>query len=427
MTGKTAPAASRHGYRGYALAMLLVVYVFNFIDRQIITILQEPIKREFGLADWQLGLMTGVAFALFYTVLGLPIARLADGGMPRTRIISVALALWSLATALCGAAQNFVQLLVARLAVGVGEAGCSPPALSMIADMYRREERGFAMGIYALGIPIGSMLGLMLGGWTASLFGWRAALAMIGLPGVLLAILFALTVREPMRGTLATPVPRIASGASLRLMLGKPTYRQLLAAGSIASLVSAGVAIWFPPFFMRTHGMSMAQVGVSWGLVSGLSGIVGGLGGGWLIDRLGRRDPRYALWLPVAAMLIAFPFFLAALSAKSAQAALLFLIVPIAMNSAWLAAFMALGQGLTPLAMRATIAAFGALTTNLVGIGIGPLLLGGLSDFFAMRTGSAAEGLRFSLLFAGAGYLWAAAHFYLASRQLSADLETEPA
>lgn len=416
-------------HRSYALAMLLAAYVFNFIDRQIITILQEPIKQEFGLADWQLGMMTGVAFALFYTALGLPIARLADGGVARTRIISVALTLWSLATALCGAAQNFTQLLLARLAVGVGEAGCSPPALSMIADLYRREERGFAMGIYALGIPIGSMLGLMLGGWIAGMFGWRVALAMIGLPGVALALLFALTVREPSRGVRAepalTPTPRVSTTRAIRLMLSKRSYRQLLASGSIASLVSAGVAIWFPPFFMRSHGLTIAEVGLSWGLVSGVAGVAGGLCGGWLIDRLGRRDPRYALWLPAVAMLMAFPFFIAALSAGSAHAALLFLIVPIAMNSAWLASFMALGQGLTPLAMRATIAAFGALTTNTVGIAIGPLLLGAASDVFAARTGSTAEGLRFALLLAGFGYLWAAGHFYLASQNLITDIEPE--
>lgn len=417
-------APIRSQARSYALGMLLIVYVFNFIDRQIISILQEPIKAEFGLADWQLGLMTGVAFAIFYTALGLPIARLADRGVPRVRIISVALALWSLATAICGAAQNFVQLLLARLAVGVGEAGCSPSALSIIADLYRREERGFAMGVYALGIPIGSMLGLMFGGWIADALGWRAAVALVGLPGVALAGLFAMTVREPIRATVARNV-ELPLRNTLAVMLKKPAYRQLLVGGSIASVVSAGVALWFPPFFMRSHGMTIAEVGFSWGLVAGAAGVVGGLGGGWLIDRLGKRDPRMALYLPAAALLVAFPFFIAALTAHSAHAALLYLILPIAMNSAWLASFMALGQSLSPLSMRATIAAFGALVTNLVGIGAGPLMLGAASDFFAAQTGSAAEGLRWALMIAGGGYLWAAAHFFLAAKTLTDDLEIE--
>lgn len=410
--------------RSYTLIVLVIVYVLNFVDRQILTILQEPIKAEFGLADWQLGLMTGVAFALFYTTLGLPIARYVDRTGKRVTVISLSVAFWSLATALCGAAQTFVQLLIARVAVGVGEAGCTPPAMSLISSLYPRTQRGMAMGIYALGIPIGSMIGLMLGGWIGGAFGWRWALIVVGLPGLGLALLLKLTVREP-RDPPAPPERAVPArlGPALGLMLRKPSYRHLLAAGAAAAVISIGTAVWIPSFFARAHGMSMAQIGFGWGLASGVAGAVGSVGGGRLGDMLGARHPRWAALTPMFALLAAMPIYLVALSIGNGWVALMLLVIPLAINGLWITAFMTLGQSLAPAGLRATVAAFGGLILNVVGIGMGPLAIGGVSDFFAGLTGNSADGLRWALLLTSILYLVAAAHFYFASRTLSQDLE----
>lgn len=409
--------------RGYTLAILVIVYVFNFIDRQIVTILQEPIKAEFALADWQLGLMTGLAFALFYTALGLPIARYVDRTGVRVMVISVSLAVWSFATALCGMAQNFVQLVLARSIVGVGEAGFTPPAMSLISSLYPRSERGFALGVYALGIPIGSMFGLALGGWIGQQFGWRWALLIVGLPGLLLAVLVKMTVREPDRIVEAAPkkgerlfIPEIMS------MLRKPAYRHLLIAGTMAAVISVGTSVWTPSFLARSHGMSMSEIGFAWGIVAGLAGAAGSVGGGKLIDVLGVRDLRAAAWAPMGAMLIALPVYLLALSVEAGWLALTLLVLPITVNGMFVTSFMTLGQNLAPVWLRATVGAFGGLVLNLIGIGMGPLAIGAASDYFAGVTGSTSEGLRYALMITGLLYLVSAAHFYLASRTLVHDL-----
>lgn len=425
-TGVTLTPSVRR-WRRIALVMLVLVYVVNFIDRNIIVILQEPIREEFGLADWQLGVMTGAAFALFYTTLGVPIARLADrGGVTRTTIIAVSLALWSGMTALCGLASSYWQLLLARVGVGVGEAGCTPSAMSIISDYYDRHERGRAMGFYSLGIPIGSMLGLLFGGWIAQHFGWRAALMAIGLPGILLAIIFKLLVREPPRGLAdgrqGRPVQYMSMAAVMRAIAKNRTYLQLLAAGSLGAMCSVGVSMWIPSFFMRAHGMSLAQVGVWWGITSGTAGLLGTLLGGFLMDRLGRRSARAMLLVPMAGMLAAIPFHLAAVTADHWLVALVLLFVPTLLAHLWIAPNMALTQSLSPLPMRATAGAVTSLVQNVVGGGLGPVLLGAVSDSLTSFTGSPTEGLRWSLILMSAAYLWAASHFLIAARTVERDL-----
>ncbi len=415
-------------HRSYVLALLLVIYAFNIIDRKILTILQEPIKAEFHLADWQLGLLTGFAFALLYTVLGIPIARWADGGGKRVNIIAGALAIWSVMTGLCGMANSFMHLLLARVGVGIGEAGCSPPAMSMLADFYPRSERGRAMGIYALGLPIGTAAGLAMGGWLAQQYGWRVALMAVGFPGVVLAVLMKLTVKEPPRGFAenrkAGPVERAPLGQVLKVMLGKPTYVMLLVAGSLGAFCSLGLQFWFPSFFMRAYGMSMTQVGLWWGLSAGAAGLLGAFGGGWLADRFGARDPRYILLLPAIGLLIGMPFQIIAVMSPSPMVALVCLLVPTTMNSLWTAPNMVLTQSLAPLSMRAMSSAISTFTTGIIGLGVGPMLLGLSSDLFAKAAGSAALGLRYALIAVAVVYIAAAASFVIASRTVHKDLES---
>lgn len=411
--------------RGYVLAMLVLVYVFNFVDRNIIVILQEQIRAEFQLKDWQLGLMTGAAFGFFYTTLALPIARIADLGVARTTIISVAIAGWSLMTAAGAFAQSYTHLLLARVGVGIGEAGSGPSSMSMIADLYPRRQRGRAMAIYAVGIPLGSMLGLVFGGWVAQTLGWRNALLVIGLPGLLVALLFKATVREPPRGLsegAVAPPQAMKLSEVLRTMLHNRTFRQVLAAGSLAALCNLNTTLWFAPFFMRTHGMTIAQVGLWWGLVTGFAGMAGILLGGYLSDRLGGLDPRRIVMVPMAGMLLIIPFFYAAVTVDSAMLALAFMIVPTILNSIWIAPNMALGQSLTPVPMRAMAGASMSFVQNVVAGMLGPLLIGAVSDLLTTEFGSAAEGLRWTLIAMGALYLWSALHFWLASRTITRDL-----
>lgn len=422
----TDTSADSRRIRRITLAMLLLVYILNFIDRQIVGILQEPIKAEFGLDDWQLGLMTGVAFALFYTTLGLPIARLADRGVKRTTIITCSLAVWSVMTACCGLAQSYAQLLLARVGVGIGEAGCSPSSMSLIADHYGPERRGRAMGIFGLGIPIGSMLGVGLGGWLADAFGWRTAVMVVGLPGLALALVFRAIVPEPRRGVVdgagAGRLPTATFGEVFRVMVRKRSFLHLLAAGSLGSFCSAGLFIWFPAFFARTHGMSLVEVGLWWGAAVGVAGVTGTFGGGWLSDRFGGRNARIVLLIPTAAFVIALPFYFAAVTASSGMAALAFLFVPTVMSSLWIAPNMALGQSLAPIHMRVTVAASALLVNNLLGVGLGPLIVGAISDHFTRITGDAGEGLRTAMMVVGVAYGWTALHFWLASRSVVADV-----
>ena len=416
--------------RGFVLAMLVLVYMFNFIDRNILVILQEQIRAEFQLKDWQLGLMTGAAFNLFYTTMALPIARIADRGVARTAIISTAIAAWSLMTAAGALAQNYTHLLLARIGVGIGEAGSGPSSLSMIADLYPRHERGRAMAFYALGVPLGSMAGLVFGGWVAQTLGWRMALLVVGLPGLLVALLFRATVTEPRRGQAegplsedtAPPTAVMPLSEVLRTMLHNRTFRQVLAAGSLGALCNVNTTLWFAPFFMRNHGMSIAEVGLWWGLVTGFAGMAGALSGGWLSDRLGARDPRRIVLVPMAGMLLIIPFFYTAVTVENAMLALALMVVPTMLNSIWIAPNTALGQSLTPLPMRAMAGASMSLVQNLVAGMLGPLLIGALSDLLTVQLGSPAEGLRWTLIAMGALYLWAALHFWLASRTIARDL-----
>lgn len=390
------------------LWLLLIVYIFNFIDRQIVNILAEPIARDLRLSDTQIGLMTGLAFALFYTMLGLPIARYADRpGTNRPRLIAIALATWSAMTALCGMAGNFAQLLLARIGVGVGEAGCTPPAHSLISDLVPARRRASALAFYALGIPIGTLLGMMIGGLLADWVGWRRAFLIVGLPGVALALVVVFVMRDPRQSAPAVaasaagspPAPSILS--AMRSVMGSRAFVLLLAAGSSAAFLSYGKTTWTAIFFQRTHGLTPGETGFWFGVINGAAGIVGTVLGGWLADRYGARNRRHVLTAPAIGMAIAAPIAFLAYQASDWRMALALLIVPTLCNSLYYGPTYSAAQGLVPLRTRAMAAAVVLFFQNLVGLGLGPLFFGMLSDWLQPAHGE--ESVRYVLY--GAAFL----------------------
>lgn len=382
-----APAQS--GVRA-TLWILLVVYIFNFIDRQIVNILAEPIAKELQLSDTQIGLMTGLAFALFYTVLGLPIARYADRPTTsRPRLIAIALATWSAMTALCGMAQNYTQLLLARIGVGVGEAGCTPAAHSLISDMVPKERRASALAFYALGIPIGTVLGMVIGGQLADALGWRQAFVVVGLPGVALAVVVLMVMKDPRHrvAVAAAPPSPITNRAALKAIFGSRALVLLMIAASSAAFLSYGKTTWATIFFQRTHGLSPGEVGLYFGIINGAAGIAGTWLGGKLADRYGASNRRHVLTAPAVGMLVAAPIAYFAYAAGTWQTALVLLIVPTLLNSLYYGPVYSAVQGLVVPQARAMAAAVLLFFQNLIGLGFGPLLFGMLSDWIKPQFG----------------------------------------
>lgn len=422
----SAPKSKGIAHRHVVLGMLVLIYAFNTIDRQIIAILQEPIRAEFKLMDWQLGLLSGAAFALFYTLLGLPIARYTDRGGNRVTIISIALALWSLLTACCGLAQNFVQLLLFRVGVGVGEAGCIPPSQSLIADYFAPRERGRAMGFYTSGIAFGALTGLMAGSWLAQTLGWRAALITIGLPGLIVAIAFKLIAREPARGLSdggAKPADlAISNMEALRILFANRTYRQIAIGGAIAAIATIGMSFWIPSFLIRNHHMTIAQVGFWWGLLFGASGLIGSMLSGYLCDRLGSKDQRGILLIPAAGLLIAIPFQVVAIMADSTIVCLAFLLIPTIVFNIWIAPMFTLSQSLVPVGVRATSSAVLSFVVNLIGLCAGPLVIGVVSDFSNRMAHDSATGLRWAMMTMVIANIWSSVHYFLAMRTVRDDI-----
>lgn len=413
-------------YRQYVLGILLVVYVFNFIDRQILSILLQPIKLDLGLSDTQLGLLSGIAFAVFYVGFGIPLARLADRSS-RVNIISGSLAVWSAMTAVCGLAQNFWQLLAARIGVGIGEAGCSPPAHSLISDYFAPESRATALSIYSLGIPIGVMVGFLVGGWIEEYFGWRVAFLVVGLPGILMAILVRMTIKEPPRGH-SEPVRD--HGVQLRLaevagyLWGRRAFRHVAFAAGLHAFVGYGVISWLPSFLARSHQMGGAEIGTWLALLAGIVGGLGTLAGGYLGDRYAKRDRRWYVWLSAISLLLTIPFSIFAFLAESKYWALTLYILPTFFGAFYHGPTLAVIQGLAQVRMRAISAAVYLFIVNLVGLGLGPLAVGVLSDLLTPSFG--VESLRYALLGVFMVNIWSAIHYFFAARTLRADLDSNP-
>ena len=411
--------------RNYALGVLVVVYTFNFIDRQILSILLEPIKQDLGLSDSALGMLTGFAFALFYATLGIPIARFADRSN-RRNLIAWALAIWSAMTAVSGLAQNFWHLLLARIGVGVGEAGCSPPAHSMLADYFPTENRATALGIYSLGIPFGILFGFIAGGWLNEFFGWRVAFFIVGVPGLLLAILVRLTLREPPRGMAEGRVadeeqPTIME--TFRFLWSKRSFRHMAVGGGLTAFVGYGVITWVPSFLIRSYGMSTGDVGTYLGLILGIPGGIGIALGGYLADRYGARDTRWYLWIVSVALIASTPLFFGVYLSNTAFASLMFLILPILLGNFYQATTFSQTQGLVSLRMRSVAAAVLLFILNMIGLGAGPQAVGILSDILQPSYGD--ESLRYALLILSTVQIWAAYHYYQAGKSLKDDLVTD--
>lgn len=420
----SAPASTAKENRAWVLFILVVVYTFNWIDRQITGILAVPIKADLGLTDTQLGLMGGLAFALFYTGLGIPVAMLADR-VSRTWIMTVALTLWSGMTAVCGLANSFWQLFAARLGVGVGEAGGVAPAYSLITDFFPPHQRARALSIYSFGIPIGSTMGIIFGGYIASVINWRYAFFIVGIAGILLAPIFRLTVREPERGRFDLAHqkdPRPARlGDLMRTLATKPSFWLLIFGASSSSMMGYGLFFWLPSFLVRSFEMKLFDASLFFGIIILVGGIAGIWTGGWLSDKLGADKKAWYALVPAIASLGTVPFYFVALLSPNLVTVFVALLVPTALGLAWLGPVISAFQHLVRPNMRATASAVFLFVNNLIGIGAGTWVVGALSDALQMRF--AADSLRYSIL-AGSGlYLVAATMFYLASRRIDADWE----
>jgi len=420
-------------YRGYVLAILVVVYTFNFIDRQILGILAVPIKTELGLSDGALGMLGGLAFALFYTFLGIPIARLADR-VGRVGIIAVAVGLWSFATAACGAAHSFAQLFWARLAVGVGEAGGVAPAYSLICDYFPSRQRARALAVYSFGIPIGSALGIVLGGFITHWMSWRMAFLIVGSVGFWTAPLPKLTVREPRRGGLDR-APAVATAkqavhpplsAVLATLVSKPSFWGLALGGGTCSMMGYGLFFWMPSFLVRSFGLSVLQASLFYGGLVLVAGTAGIWAGGVLADRLGQRSRSAYAFVPAVAFLCTVPFYAVGVLSANLATCLLLLSVPTALALAWLGPVLAAIQHLVLPAERSTASAVFLFVNNLLGLGVGTMLIGAISDALHVRGGIGVESLRYAILAGLLCYLIAAGLFAWGARHLERDWVNDP-
>lgn len=424
----TAQAATTQRSVRVTLWILLIVYIFNFIDRQIVNILAEPIRRDLGLSDTQIGLMTGLAFALFYTVLGLPIARYSDRPTTnRPRLIGIALATWSAMTALCGLAQNFIQLLIARIGVGVGEAGCTPPAHSLIADMVAPKKRSSALAFYALGIPIGTVLGLVIGGTLADWVGWREAFVIVGIPGILMALVVIFVLKDPRTSGMmqsassSSHAEQMPFWEAIRSVMSSKAFVLLVVAGSSASFLAYGKTTWTTIFFQRTHELTPGETGLWFGIINGVAGILGTFLGGYLADRFGAENRRHVLTAPAIGMALAVPFAFFAYQANNWMFALFLLFLPTLFNSFYYGPTYSAAQGLVPLRTRAIASATILFFQNLIGLGLGPLFFGMLSDLLYPAYGE--ESVRYVLY--GAAFLGfiPAFFFWRCSLRLNEELD----
>ncbi len=416
-------AAPVHPRRKAALFLLTGLYTLNFLDRQIILILQEPIRMEFGLQDWHLGLLTGGAFGLFYTAMSIPIAHMLDRGANRVKMIAIMVAVWSLMTAFCGIARNFVQLLIARMGVGLAESGFTPASHSLLSDLYSPRERPQAMGVFVLGTPIGAMIGMALGGYLAEAMSWRVALLIAGIPGILIAILMPLIVREPARGasevnrpaTAAEPVPFLAA---LQSLFRRPAFVHVIMASAVCAFVQMGMLAFLPSLLVRVHGLSLTTTGLVLGLLSGICGTAGTYLGGWQATRMGGKGLHRMIYIPALGLAIAAPIYAAMLFAPTATLAIALLVLPMALVTLWSAPSIALTQSLAPVPIRARASAVYIVCANLLGVSMGPMAAGALSSWFASFTPDAGVALRNALLVMLCLYAWAITHWLLAARAI---------
>ncbi|OYX36310.1 MAG: hypothetical protein B7Y99_02425 [Caulobacterales bacterium 32-69-10] len=388
----TADAAPRRSLYPYVvLGVLLVVYILNYLDRQLVSILVEPIRKELGFSDTQLGLITGLVFAVFYSICGVPVAWMADR-MNRVRIVAVACGLWSLFTGACGLAGSFTQLALARVGVGIGEAGGVPPSYAILSDYFPPFRRGLAMGLFSLGIPLGVFFGGAYGAWASSHWGWRGAFISLAVPGILLALLLPLIVKEPVRGNLDGEAKAgdggLPLGATIAAFVRSPVLVLTALGCSFSGVAGYTLQSWTPAFLMRVQGATIEQVGTYYSPLIGLSIGLGIFGSGWIADKLGARSLRAYALVPAAAFVLAFPLYLMALSAPNWWSSVLLLAIPQGLAFSYLAPAVAVVQNLVPPARRASSSALLLFFLNFL-IGCGPFYVGMVSDWAKPEYGDA--------------------------------------
>lgn len=427
MNGTTGNPYASKSARNYALVLLTIVYTFNFVDRQLLAILQESIKADLSLSDGQLGLLAGFAFALFYATAGIPIARWADRSN-RRNIVAGAVFIWSFMTAISGFVQNYAQLLLARVGVGIGEAGGSPPSHSIISDIFPPEKRASALGFYSTGVNIGILFGFLAGGWINEFFGWRVAFMVVGLPGILLAIIVRFTLAEPIRGL--SENKQVESDAVpfidvLKLLWSRRSFRHMALAGALNAFAGYSSSSWTASFMIRSYDMATGELGTWLAMISGLCGAIGVFLGAVLADKLAPRDKRWYMWVPALAGLISIPFIAAVYLVNGPYWALMLSVVPGLLHNVYLGNTIASTHGLVGLRMRALASAVLFLILNLIGLGLGPLFVGLLSDY--LQPVFEEHSLRQAMLYLlPAVMTWSTVHFFLAARTLRADLEAAP-
>jgi MFS family permease len=431
------------GYQRWLLFVLLLVCLINYADRSVVGAVAEPLRRELGLSDLQLGLLSGLSFALLYSILGIPFARLAER-RSRIRIIAAATFAWSLMTVLCGAAANYVQLLLMRVGVGVGEAGFMAPATSLLGDHFRKERRALATSLMMLGVPFGALIGAMSGGIIAQSLGWRWAFVIMGIPGILIALLVLLTLREPARGRMesevSSDVPPLRAVA--RQCFANPTFRHVMVGGMLGGFGLHGLGQFLGVYFVRVHELTYATAGMLYGLQTFASVGGGLLVGGFLADRLGRRNLRWYSLIPAIGMFVCVPLYIAAFNAKNLTLALVLIV------SAGISLVLHFGPGLaivqnlaTPRTRASTVAIY-QLFVNAVSMGLGAPLIGLLSDFFAGQVAQSLGsdvcqpgvacaqaqgiGLRYALMTSTVFYAWGGVHYLLAQRKRAVPVEAGP-
>lgn len=415
---------SKTSNRNVVLGMLLVVYIFNFIDRQILAILAGPIQEDLQVSDTQMGLLGGIAFALLYSTLAVPLAWLADR-TSRSWVIAVSLVLWSGFTALCGLAQNFWQIFLARLGVGVGEAGGIAPSHALISEYFPSEQRARALSIYSLGIPLGSALGVLVGGYIAATIDWRLAFLVVGIAGVLIAPLFKFLVRDKIRENpeekQSQPEqeqiePDLKISEIAGILARKSSFWLLAFGAASSSMLGYGIGFWLPSLLQRSYGLNLIETANFFGAQLLTAGVIGVLAGGWLGDRLGKSNRSAYGFVPAVAFLLAIPFFITGIMSPSVTVAFLFFLFPQALGYVWIGPVLSAVQHLVDAKSRATAAALFLLINNLIGLGGGIYFLGAFSDYLQPIYGD--ESLRYSMIYSMIFYAIAAILMALGGRSL---------
>jgi predicted MFS family arabinose efflux permease len=409
-------------WRHTALVLLTLVYAVNFIDRQILSIVMPQIRTEFHVSDTMLGLLAGPMFALFYSLVGVPVALLADR-VGRKRVIVASLACFSCVTFAAGLVARFWQLLLARTLTGIGEAGTGPAAQSIIADLYRGRQRVTAQALYATGVNLGIMVAFFFGGWIAQSWGWRATFMAAGIPGIVLSAIIALMLREPVVERVAQPKadrPRVSFLTVTRQLWRSRAYRWIACGAAMTCFTGYGTVAFFPSFLARSHHLQPASIGLAMALTVGLGGAIVTSSSGWITDQLNARDIRWSVWVPMLAVAIAvLPAPVAYLTADP-TVAIGAAVLPLASSVVFIGPIVALTQRFVQPEMRATAVSLLILTDNLVGLGVGPQFVGTLSDW--LRPGFGEDSLRWALLTGTGGYVISAICFWRAARYVRRDL-----